>query len=88
MITISAPQELGYHQAQAYIANELIEWVRLRYPSDISDEILQSGNVIFYTDGDKYYGTLQLHPVEAHRITDLSTSQSVSGAGTCPPYLV
>ena len=88
MITISAPAEYDYYQSQAYIATELINWVRFRYPSDIADEILQESTVLFFTDGSSYCGSLQLHPVEAHRITDLSTFQSVSGGGTCPPYQV
>ena len=48
MITISAPAEYDYYQSRAYIAAELIDWVRFRYPEIIADEILRDGQIIFF----------------------------------------
>ena len=88
MITISAPAEYDYYQSQAYIATELINWVRFRYPELIADEILRDGQILFFWSEPSYCGTLCPHPLEAHRVTDRATSQSAAGGGTCLPYQV
>ena len=87
MITISAPAEYDYYQSQAYIAAELIDWVRFRYPEIIADEILRDGQIIFFWAEPSYCGTLYPNNIAAHQITDFATSQSPAGEGTYLPYL-
>lgn len=78
------------NQAMAYITAEIIHEVRARYPDDLATEILRDGSVIFYHNGDNYIGTFDPSKETANRSTvrDSLTFQSVSGGGTCPPYLV
>lgn len=82
MITISAPAEYDYYQSQAYIAAELIDWVRFRYPEIIADEILRDGQIIFFWSEPSYCGTLYPSGIAGHQVTDRATSQSVAGEGT------
>jgi hypothetical protein len=88
VITISAPPKFDYYPALAYIVDELVAWVRLRYPEQIADEILRDGQIIVYWADPSYCGTLYPHSPTAHRVTDRATSQSFAGMGTNQPYQV
>jgi hypothetical protein len=88
VITISAPPKFDYYPALAYIVDELVAWVRLRYPEQIADEILRDGQIIVYWADPSYCGTLYPHPPTAHHVTDRATSQSFAGMGTNQPYQV
>lgn len=88
MITISAPPKFDYYPALAYIVDELVAWVRMRYPEQIADEILRDGQIIVYWADPSYCGTLYPHPPNGHHVTDRAASQRAAGVGIHQPYQV
>ncbi len=88
MITISAPPKFDYYPALAYIVDELVAWVRMRYPEQIAEEILRDGQIIVYWSDPTYCGTLYPHGNPPHQITDCAASQRAAGVDIHPPYQV